>query len=180
MPLLKATFNKEDHIQGDPNAPIIMVEYGDFQCPYCGAAYPVIKKLQSKFKNQMALVFRHFPLSQIHEYARIAAFSAEAAAKQGKFWEMHNLIFENQDKLNSVFLLHLAERLDLNMKNFQKDISDPAIVKKVDLDFQNGILSGVNGTPTFYINGLMFNGPYDFESLALAMRNTVRTDLVSR
>ena len=166
MSKLKPPVSPSDHIQGELQAPVLLVEFGDFQCPHCAAAHSILKKLQGKFKERVALVFRHFPLSEIHEYATIAAISAEAAANQGKFWEMHDMIFENQSKLSALYLLRIADSMGLDMKTFQRDSLDQKLADKVEADFESGIMSGVNGTPSFYINGEKYNGAYDFESMS--------------
>ncbi|WP_326983103.1 thioredoxin domain-containing protein [Chryseobacterium sp. MYb264] len=155
---LKPSVSSTDHIQGNPDADLTIVEYGDYQCPYCGAAYPILKEMMRTFGTQIRFVFRNFPLSEMHQYARPAALAAEAAALQGKFWEMHDAIYENQEYLNENFLYELAEQLNLDMLQFKKDIQNPELSDKIDSDFQSGVLSGVNGTPTFYINGNHFNG----------------------
>jgi protein-disulfide isomerase len=113
MAKLKPPVRMQDHIKGKMDAPVVLVEYGDFQCPHCGAAYPMIKEIENKFKDQMAFVFRHFPLSELNPYAQAAAVASEAAANQGKFWQMHGLIFENQSELGLPMLLELAESLNL-------------------------------------------------------------------
>lgn len=155
---LKPSVNTNDHAQGNENADLVIVEYGDYQCPYCGAAYPVLKELMKEFGGQVKFVFRNFPLSEMHQYARPAAIAAEAANLQGKFWEMHDAIFENQGFLNESFLITLAEKLDLNIPQFEKDLQEVELKEKVDSDFESGVMSGVNGTPSFFINGNKFNG----------------------
>lgn len=155
---LKPSVNTNDHAQGNENADLVIVEYGDYQCPYCGAAYPVLKELMKDFGGQIKFVFRNFPLSEMHQYARPAAIAAEAANLQGKFWEMHDAIFENQGFLNESFLITLAEKLDLNIPQFEKDLQEVELKEKVDSDFESGVMSGVNGTPSFFINGNKFNG----------------------
>jgi len=155
---LKPTVDKNDHIQGNKNAPVELVEFGDYQCPHCGAAYPVIKEIQETFGDQIKFVFRNFPLSEIHPAARPAAIAAEAAALQNKFWEMHDAIFENQNKLSRNFLLKLAENLNLDIEQFNTDIALDSVNEKVENDFESGIRSGVNGTPTFFVNGKRFDG----------------------
>ena len=155
---LKPAVSNTDHAQGNLNADLIIVEYGDYQCPYCGAAYPVLKELMGQFGNQIKFVFRNFPLSEMHQYARMAAIAAEAAALQGKFWEMHDAIYENQRNLNENFLLMLAGKLNLNIPQFEKDLENSELAEKVDADFESGIVSGVNGTPSFYVNGKKFDG----------------------
>ena len=177
--MLKPPVISEDHIQGRLDSPVILVEYGDFECPHCAQAHSVIKKLQSKF-NELAFVYRHFPLSKVHEYAVIAAISSEAAANQGKFWEMHDMIFENQSKLSTVYLLRMAEQLGLEMKTFQRDTYDENLSGKVEDHFESGILSGVNGTPSFYINGTKYEGSYDFESLSAAIEQVLFKQQVAK
>jgi thiol-disulfide isomerase/thioredoxin len=146
---LKPSVSNADHTQGNPNASLVIVEYGDYQCPYCGAAYPVLKELMKEFGDQIRFVFRNFPLSEMHQYARTAALAAEAAASQGKFWEMHDAIYENQEFLNDGLPLKLAEKLSLNIPRFKVDIHKQELAEKVDTDFESGIISGVNGTPSF-------------------------------
>lgn len=155
---LKPSVNTNDHVQGNDNAALVIVEYGDYQCPYCGAAYPVLKELMREFGGQVKFVFRNFPLSEMHQYARPAAIAAEAANLQGKFWEMHDAIYENQQNLNENFLMKLAEKLELNMPQFKKDLQKVELEEKVHSDFESGIMSGVNGTPSFFVNDKKFNG----------------------
>ncbi|SEM89928.1 Thioredoxin [Chryseobacterium taichungense] len=155
---LKPSVNSNDHIQGNANAELVIVEYGDYQCPYCGAAYPVLKELMREFGNQVQFVFRNFPLSEMHQYARPAALAAEAANIQGKFWEMHDAIYENQQQLNENLLTEIAEKLSLNMPQFKEDLQSSKLAEKVDSDFESGVISGVNGTPSFFVNGKKFNG----------------------
>lgn len=155
---LKPTVSNADHAQGNMDADLVIVEYGDYQCPYCGAAYPILKKLMSQFGDQIKFVFRNFPLSEMHQYARAAALAAEAAGLQGKFWEMHDAIYENQRALNEMLLMKLAEKLKLNIPQFEEDIKSSKLAEKVDADFESGVMSGVNGTPSFYVNGKKFDG----------------------
>jgi protein-disulfide isomerase len=169
---LKPTVSNTDHTQGNSKADLVIVEYGDYQCPYCGAAYPVLKELMSQFGSQVKFVFRNFPLSEIHQYARPAALAAEAANLQGKFWEMHDAIYENQQELNENFLMKLAEKLNLNIPQFEKDLKSIELSEKIDADFESGIISGVNGTPSFFVNGKKFNGGAE-DLLQLLNENTV-------
>ena len=155
---LQPEISPADQTQGNEQATITLVEYGDYQCPYCGAAYPILKKLMSQFGDQIKFVFRNFPLSEMHQYARAAALAAEAAGLQGKFWEMHDAIYENQRALNETLLKKLAEKLKLNITQFEEDIKSPKLAEKVDADFESGVMSGVNGTPSFYVNGKKFDG----------------------
>lgn len=155
---LKPSVNINDHAQGNLNGDLVIVEYGDYQCPYCGAAYPVLKELMKEFGSQVKFVFRNFPLSEMHQYAKAAAIAAEAANLQGKFWEMHDAIYENQQSLNDLYLFELAENVGLNIAQFKEDIQKVELSEKVDSDFESGVMSGVNGTPSFFINGNKFNG----------------------
>lgn len=169
---LKPSVSATDHTQGNLTADLVIVEYGDYQCPYCGAAYPVLKELMKEFGSQVKFVFRNFPLSEMHQYARIAAIAAEAANLQGKFWEMHDAIYENQRDLNENLLMRLAQELKLNMPEFEKDLESIKLAEKVDSDFESGVLSGVNGTPSFFVNGNKFNGGAE-DLIGLLRENTV-------
>jgi protein-disulfide isomerase len=169
MAKLKPPVSEQDHVKGDIHAPVVLVEYGDFQCPHCGAAFPIVNHIEETYKKKLAFVFRHFPLAESHPYAQAAAVASEAAANQGKFWQMHSLIYKNQNELGLEMLLALAQSLKLDMKIFQQDFKDPKLFKKVEDNFESGIVSGVNGTPSFYINGTKYNGAYDYESLSEAI-----------
>ena len=169
MAKLTPPVNNEDHAQGAPDAPVTLVEYGDFQCPHCGAAHPILKQLQQMHGENLRLIFRHFPLSNSHPMAIPAAMAAEAAAKQNKFWEMHDMIFEHQNQLSPEALLKFADKLKLNMKAFEADSEDVSLAEKIDASFESGVRSGVNGTPSFFINGTKYNGGYDAASLSEAI-----------
>jgi protein-disulfide isomerase len=153
MSVLKVAINSADHHQGNVNATITLVEYGDFECPYCRRAHPLVKRLLKERGNELHFVFRNFPLRKIHPHAYMSAIAAEAAGKQGKFWEMHDLIFENQNKLSKDYLLSLADDMDLDLAQFAIDSKSEEILSKIERDFDSGIRSGVNGTPTFFLNG---------------------------
>jgi protein-disulfide isomerase len=153
MSELKIAVSSVDHHIGNVNAAITLVEYGDFECPYCGHAHPLIKRLLQEKGNELQFVFRNFPLRQIHPNAYISAISAEAAGRQGKYWEMHDLIYENQDKLGIEYLYSLAKSLGLDLTQFSQDAESRVILDKIQTDFEGGIRSGVNGTPSFFING---------------------------
>ncbi|OGH24947.1 MAG: disulfide bond formation protein DsbA [Candidatus Levybacteria bacterium RIFCSPLOWO2_01_FULL_39_24] len=165
--------SKKDHAKGKENAPVTLVEYGDFECPDCQEAYSIINELQKIEGNKLKFVFRNFPLSEIHPHAFRAASAAEAAGKQGKFWEMHDLIFENQERLDNQDLLSYAKNLKLDIAQFNKDIESEEIIKKVKNDFMSGVRSGVNGTPTFYINGARFDESYELDLLLRAIKETL-------
>ena len=176
MPVLKPPFNEKDHYRGNRKAIVQLLEYGDFQCPHCGAAHVVLKEIEKKYMSRILFIFRHFPLSEAHPLARIAAVASEAAARQGKFWEMHDLIFENQDILDKEMLLRLARFIHLDNRAFTSDLGDPELFEKVESDFETGIVSGVNGTPSFYINGNKYNGPNSFPSLEHALDQAMVTN----
>ena len=153
MSKLKLAVNAYDQHIGNVNADIILVEYGDFECSHCRHAHLLVKRLLQHRSNEFYFIFRNFPLREVHRHAYDAAVAAEAAGRQGKFWEMHDLIFEDQDKLNPKFLLSLGKKLGLDMLQFAKDRESKEVQKKVDSDFESGFRSGVNGTPTFFLNG---------------------------
>jgi len=155
---LKPAVTETDHSQGNGSASLTIVEYGDYQCPHCGKAHPVIKKILDTFGDQVLFVFRNFPLQESHQYATIAARATEAAALQDKYWEMHDAIFEQQSQLNEEFLFSLAERLELDLDQFREDIASAEVKEKVENDFESGVRSGVNGTPSFFVNDNKFDG----------------------
>jgi len=173
MSQLKPPVDKNDHTEGLPNAPITLVEFGDFECPHCGAAYPVIKEIQKAFKKQLRFVFRPFPLSNVHPHALQAAAAAEAADRQHRFWPMHDMLFENQDRLDRRSLVAYAKALELDLEQFNKDIDDPRIAGKIEASFESGVRSGVNGTPSFYINGSKYNGGNDYDSLERGLQQVL-------
>jgi len=161
MTALKPPVNTRDHIQGKNTAPLELVEYGDYQCPHCGRAYPIIKNLQRNLGPDLKFVFRNFPLSEIHPDAFNAAVAAEAAGLQQKFWDMHDIIFENQQDLNLESLFLYAKTIGLDLEHFKNDIQKNTLITKVEQDFESGIRSGVNGTPSFFINGKKYNGDWE-------------------
>lgn len=169
MSKLTVPVNEKDHALGDTTAPVTLVEYGDYECPYCGQAYPIIKQLQADLGGTMRFVFRNFPLSEIHPHARAAAYAAEAAGLQTKFWEMHDLLYENQDFLEDHNLVSFAYYLKLDIPRFVEDINSDEVEQKVHNDFWSGVRSGVNGTPTFFINGNRHDGSYAYGDLRTAI-----------
>lgn len=153
MTTLRPPVNERDQQTGNIESKITLVEYGDYQCPYCRRAHPLVQRLLKELGNELRFVFRHFPLKEIHAQATAAALSAEAAGKQGKFWKMHDLLFENQDRFQEKMLfMNLAEELELDLGRFMIDRKDGNLVSKVEKDFSSGIYSGVNRTPTFFLN----------------------------
>lgn len=158
---LKPKVGENDHFQGNEKAVIELVEFGDYQCPHCGHAYPILKKIQKKLGEDLKFVFRNFPLSEIHPNAVNAAVATEAAALQQKFWEMHDIIFENQFALETEDLLDYAKKIGLNVDQFKNDLQDEKLLAKVEDDFESGVRSGVNGTPSFFVNGKKYNGDWE-------------------
>jgi Na+:H+ antiporter, NhaA family len=158
-----------DHIRGNPDAPLTLAEYGDFECPYCGMAYPIVRALEEALGDRVRFAFRHFPLANIHPHAVHAAEAAEAAGAQDRFWEMHDRLFEDQSALDLPQLIGHARALGLDVDRFVREIEDGAHAARVREDFLSGVRSGVRGTPTFFINGLRHVGPWDFENLLAAL-----------
>jgi protein-disulfide isomerase len=147
----------------------MVLEYGDFECPDCGLAYPVTIALLQEFADRMGLVFRHFPLASVHSHAQIAAEAAETAGAQGKFWEMHDALFENQNALDPDDLMKYATRIALDVNRFRADLMEHRYAAKGRDDFMSGVRSGVHGTPTFFINGIRYEGPHYFDSMYAAI-----------
>jgi protein-disulfide isomerase len=172
MSELKIPVSSSDHIQGDAQAVITLVEYGDYECPHCGVAYPIVKRVQKHFEKRLRFVFRNFPLVQAHPNAQSAAEAAEFAAAHGKFWEMHDAIYENQRELSMDFLLRLAEKLGLERPALAKALKSEEFAEKVRADFLGGVRSGVNGTPTFFINNHRHDGPFDYGDLVESIERT--------
>lgn len=167
--VLKTPISPDDHIQGDRKAPVTMVEYGDYECPYCGDAYYIIRAVQERFGRQLCFVFRNFPLTEIHPNAQSAAETAEFAGANGRFWEMHDALYENQDRLGLPLYVKWAVELGLAEDELRRSLAKHEFLTKVRADFMGGVRSGVNGTPTFFINQIRHDGPYDYESLVSAI-----------
>src|SRR5436190_1260929 len=162
---LTPAVGKRDHIQGQATAIVTLVEYGDYQCPFCGDIYPIIKRLQKHFGEQLRFVFRNFPLVKIHAFAQRAAEAAEAAGAQGKFWEMHDYLFEHQATLDAENLVRAAGVLGLDKVKFDREVAEHVHAGGVQEDIQSGIDSGVGGTPTIFINGVRNDDDDDFGTL---------------
>jgi protein-disulfide isomerase len=160
---LNIPVGNSDHYQGDLNAPIVLVEYGDYECSYCGSAYPIIKKIQKHLGKDLCFVFRNFPLAESHPHAQHAAEAAEIAAASGKFWEYHDRLYENQDALDDGSLVGYAGGLGINEDDFSDELQSGKYENKVQEDFMGGVESGVNGTPSFFVNGSRYDGDWDYE-----------------
>jgi protein-disulfide isomerase len=160
---------QRDHIRGPVDAPITLLEYGDYQCPYCGAAHPIVNAVRQEMGDAVRLVFRHFPLMTIHPSAELAAEAAEAAGAQKKFWPMHDTLFENQQRLDPPALLIYAKAVGADVDAFAEDLRTHAHADKVREDLMSGVRSGVNGTPSFFINGVRYSGSWDLPNLLAAV-----------
>lgn len=168
----------DDWVTGNRNASVILTEYGDYQCPGCGAYFPLVEHLVAEYKDRIAFVYRHFPLNNIHPHAVSMAIAAEAAGKQGKFWEMHKMIFENQDtwsKLNDVTdtANGYAQALGLKVDQFKTDFKSDALRTKVQNDLDEAIKIGLNSTPTFFVNGVRIEGPRSYEDFKTVLENAL-------
>ena len=180
QPRLTPAVSIRDHVEGGNDAIVTLVEYGDYECPYCGRAYPIVKKIQERLGSQLRFVFRNFPLAQSHPHAQHAAEAAEAAAVQGRFWEMHDTLYEHQQALSDEDLLDHAKAIGLDVVRFRANLVEHAHAQRVRDDFSSGVRSGVNGTPTFFINGLRHEGPWDFSTLLEALETASATTAGSR
>lgn len=176
---LRIQVTEADHSRGPVDAPLVLVEYGDYECPYCGRAHAVLERLRETLEGDLRFVFRHFPLTAMHPHALEAARAAEAAGRQGRFWEMHDTIYENQDRLEAEDLIGYATDLGLDIDRFTQDIRNPEIERRIGQDLYGGARSGVNGTPSFFINGYRFDGDWSYESL-LSTLEAIRDQLGGR
>jgi protein-disulfide isomerase len=167
--VLTLPVSDRDHIQGPATAKVTLVEYGDYQCPYCLQAYPIMIDIQQHMGDRMRLVFRNYPRTDVHPDAQDAAEAAECAGAQGKFWPMHDYLFEHQSRLNHESLLGYGADIGLDVRRFQRDMETHAFAPRVREDFLSGVQSGVTKTPTFFINGLLHGGPWDLETLTAAL-----------
>ncbi|HEX4601017.1 MAG TPA: thioredoxin domain-containing protein [Gemmatimonadales bacterium] len=173
MTLLTPPVGPRDHVRGATEAPVTLVEYGDFECPFCGRAYPELKRVLERVGPHVRFVFRHFPLSEQHPRAESAAEAAEAAAAQGKFWEMHDLLYQRQSALGDDDLVAYARELELDADRVRRELAAHAHRARVRQDFLSGVESGVSGTPMFFINGRRHEGPGDARTLAAALRRSL-------
>ncbi len=169
-PQLATAVTRHDHIRGPAKAPVTLVEYGDFECPYCGQAHTILQAIEEQMDDQLRLVFRHFPLTNMHPHAEHAAEAAEAAGAQGRFWEMHDLLFENQDALDDRDLVNYAAELGLDARRVASDIVSGAHENRIRQDLISGARSEVNGTPSFFINGTRYDGELDVDSMLEALQ----------
>lgn len=176
MATLRTPITKSDHVRGPESAPITLVEYGDYECPHCALAHPIVHRVQQHFSRRMRFVFRHFPMTEIHPHAGIAAESAEFAGAVGRFWDMHDALFAQQSSLSLPTIFLIAEQLGLSETALRDALETGQYRNKVRNDFMGGIRSGVNGTPTFFINGARHDGGYDYASLVAAIQMRLAAD----
>ncbi len=167
--------NERDHRQGPATAAVTLVQYGDYECPYTRQSTTVVRAIQQQLGDQLRFVFRNFPLTEIHPHALHAALAAEAAAVQGKFWEMHDYIFHHQHALEDSDLAQFAEAVGLNMQQFARDMAEQRALARIEEDMEGGERSGVQGTPTFFINGVLYRGSWKQEALLAALQAASRT-----
>jgi protein-disulfide isomerase len=172
-PTLTLPVGPRDHAQGPESAPLTLVEYGDYECPYCGRAYPIVQTVQKRLGPKLRFVFRNFPLTEIHPHAEQAALAAEAAGELGKFWEMHDALFDNQRSLEPNHLMSYAEAIGLDAREFSKELKSLALAERVREDFMSGVRSGVNGTPTFFIGGQRYDGSWNLPDLMAALEAAI-------
>jgi protein-disulfide isomerase len=173
MSTLKIPVTSKDHLKGQVDAACCLVEYGDYECPSCGAAQPMIRDLQLRFGGRLSVVFRNFPLSEMHPNAEPAAEVAEFASDHDLFWKMHDLLFDHQGDLGDELFHVLADRLGLVDSELQMAVYDKLYAKRIEADFAGGVRSGVNGTPTFFLNGERFDGPANYASFVRAIEQTL-------
>jgi protein-disulfide isomerase len=166
---LRVPVGDQDHIEGSADAKCTLVEYGDYECPHCGHAYPIVKRVQKHFGKKLRFVFRNFPLAEMHPHAESAAESAEFAGAHGKFWEMHDGLFENQGQLGGALYLKLAQQVGLSPQDLRAAVEQREFLPRVKADFTGGVRSGVNGTPTFFINGKRHDASFEFDDLVDAI-----------
>jgi protein-disulfide isomerase len=169
MSTLKPALNARDHLRGPLSAPLQLVEFADYECPFCARAYPVTEALCEAFGDRLCFGSRHFPIVGVHAHALLAAEAAEAAGAQGKFWEMHSMLFTHQGALEVPDLERYAGLLGLDVRQLVSDLRTHRFIDKIRTDLHSGAISGVNGTPTFFVNGLRHDGNYDFDSLYAAL-----------
>lgn len=158
--LLTPPVSDRDHSAGPADAPVTLVEFGDLECPYCRLAEPIVAAARRELGSMLRFVYRHFPLAEMHPHARMAAQATEAAGAQGRFWEMRALLFEHQDALGENDLFGYAVALGLDTERFTRELSEQVHARRVSDDFRSGVRSGVNGTPTFFVNGERYDGPW--------------------
>ncbi len=175
MAMLRVPVDDADHAQGPADAPVTLVEYGDYECPHCGAAYPIVKQIKRHFGARLRFVFRNFPLAPLHPNAVSAAMTAEFGAAHDRFWEIHNGLFENQEQLGVELYAELVTELGLDAEKLRAALDAGEYLERIRSDANGGVRSGVNGTPTFFVNGARYDGPRSFEDMVEMLDRAVRT-----
>lgn len=173
MTQLRVPITPLDHILGNDDAIVTIVEYGDYECPHCAAAQPILAQILAHFGNQLCLVYRHFPLVEVHPHAGAAAEAAEFASVHGLFWQMHEAIFTHQQRLSVPLLISLAANLKLSPIDLRDALASDRFGAKIRGDFIGGVRSGVNGTPTFFVNGIRHDSPYGVATLSSAIDQAI-------
>jgi len=166
---LKLPDVERDHIQGVIDAPIALLEYGDYECAFCGEVQPIVREIRRRLGDDLCFAFRHFPLTNVHPHAEHAAEAAEAAGEQGSFWPMHETLFANQNALDDESLAEYAAALGLDETRLIQEVISGAYAGRIREDFKSGVRAGVNGTPCFFINGKRYDGSRALESLLAAV-----------
>jgi NhaA family Na+:H+ antiporter len=166
---LDPPLSERDHTLGPPDAQLVLVEYGDFECPFCGDAFGIVKEVQRRLGDRLRFAFRHFPVTRVHPHAQRAAEAAEAAAAQGAFWPMHDYLYTHQPSLAEPDLIRHAATLGLDVERFAEDLQSRRYADRVRADVLSGERSGVTGTPTFFVNGDRHQGPWDVRALVAAL-----------
>lgn len=173
-PRLKVPLDSSrDHVLGPDTARVTLLEYGDYECPHCARAHPITTEVKRILGDELLFAYRHFPLTQAHPHAGQAAEAAEAAGAQGRFWEMHDLLFRNQHALRLQDLVLYAQTLGLDLGRFGAELQSRVHAPRVREDFMSGVRSGVNGTPTFFVDGVRYNGSWDLQSLLGELRSAL-------
>ncbi len=173
-PSLKAPVTDRDHSLGPPDAPVTLVEYGDYECPYCRSAHQVVKALLHAMPGRLRFVFRNFPLTTIHPHAALAAQAAEAAALQGTFWEMHDALYDHQGALELLDVEQYAVAHGLDLDQFVADMASDEVMNRVKEDYRGGVRSGVDGTPALFLNDVRHHGSIDLDTLQTALEAAAR------
>ena len=167
--------SERDHRQGSATAAVTLVQYGDYECPYTRQSTTIVRAIQQQLGDQLRFVFRNFPLTEIHPHALHAALAAEAAAAQDKFWQMHDYIFHHQHTLEDSDLAHFAEAVGLDMQKYARDMAEQRALARIEEDVEGGERSGVQGTPTFFINGVLYRGSWEQDALLAALQAASQT-----
>jgi len=172
---LATAVGPHDHVTGPKNPTLTLVEYGDYECPYCGQAFPIVEKIREHFREDLQFVFRNFPLTDVHPHAEAAAEFAEAAGLQGKFWEMHDTLFQHQRHLDNDSLLRYVTDVGADVDEVTRALAAGDVRRRVEADFESAIRSGANGTPAFFVNGTRYDGSWAYEPFVAYLEGLLAT-----